>query len=294
MLDGRWVGMPHSRIVALCPAGVVTGGPEALHQFVDSVNRQGGTAAICYLPYTDQVPDAYREYNVPTISETDITDDDLAVIPEIWPQRVSQFKNAVLWWLSVDWAKPEALTCEPLYHLAQSFYAYSYLLSHKINPMMLTDYINPAFADRNGGRDPVVAVNPAKGKHLIEQFRMIAPDIELVELAGYDRNGLVDVLNRTTVYVDFGHHPGRDRLPREAAICGNVVFVHDVGAGRAYADYAVNQQYRFHGDELEKLADDVRHAILYRDLHFALQTEFRKTIAGQKELFDTLVRGFLW
>jgi hypothetical protein len=286
--------MRHSRVVALCPARTVTGGPEALHQFVDSINRQGGNGAICYQPNTTEIPSAYHEYDTPVITREQITDDDLVVIPEIWPQQVGEFKNAALWWLSVDWAKPEALTCQPLYHLAQSFYAYSFLLSHNKRPTVLADYIHPAFVDRRGHRDPVVAVNPAKGKHLIEQFREVAPDIELLELAGYDRNGLVDVLNRTTVYVDFGHHPGRDRLPREAAVCGNVVFVHDVGAGRCHADYAVGGNYRFRADDLDTLARNVRHVLENRNTHFATQSQFRKNIADERQLFDDLVRGLLW
>lgn len=286
--------MRRSKVVVLCPSGVVTGGPEALHQLVDSLNRQGREAAMFYQPYAPVVAEAYQEYDVPVIDGSDIHSDDLVIIPEIWSDRVRDFQNVGLWWLSVDWAKRDALTCNPRVHLAQSFYAANHLTRHGQKPVMLTDYVNKAFANYKDKRKPVIAVNPAKGKSLIETFKKVAPDLAVLELKGYGREELVNVLNHTMVYIDFGHHPGRDRLPREAAVCGNVVFINNVGAGRVQLDYPVDPHYRFEWDQLEQLAWDVRNVLDNYDDHFALQEPFRNEIESQKELFDYEVRGIEW
>ena len=39
------------------------------------------------------------------------------------------------------------------------------------------------------------------------------------------------------VYIDFGHHPGQDRLPREAVQCGCVVITGTRGSGNQINTY---------------------------------------------------------
>ena len=40
-----------SNIYVLCPGNVVTGGPELLHQLVDTLNCNGKNASIVYYPF---------------------------------------------------------------------------------------------------------------------------------------------------------------------------------------------------------------------------------------------------
>ena len=279
--------MPRNRIVVLCPSNVVTGGPEALHQLVDSVNRQGGDAAIMYVPSKMSVPAQYAGYEVRVARQ--VPDDALVVIPEIWPEKVGQFANTVLWWLSVDFSKPESLLAVPGRHMVQSAYARDFLAGHGIQAQMLTDYVHPVFTDMGLERRKAVAVNPAKGAEWIDKFNARFPDIELVRLQGLTRDQLARTLNEVEVFVDFGHHPGRDRLPREAAACGCTVFVNGVGAGRFVEDYFVDAWFRFSTDDLGSLAGKVRAMFGERDT----QPLFVQQVAKQRELFDAQVRG-LW
>ena len=54
------------KIFVVCPANLVTGGPELLHQFVDSLNTQGADAYLLYYPFDSNalVPNAYQMYDV--------------------------------------------------------------------------------------------------------------------------------------------------------------------------------------------------------------------------------------
>ena len=49
------------------------------------------------------------------------------------------------------------------------------------------------------------------------------------------------LLARARVYIDFGHHPGQDRLPREAAQCGCVVVTGMRGSAGLFADVPLPQ-----------------------------------------------------
>ena len=276
--------MPPSRVLVVCPANVTTGGPEALHQLVDSINRQGGHAVILYHPSGRTVPDAYSGYQIRIAKN--IVDTDVVVVPEIWPEKVTHPGRTVLWWLSVDFASPKAVGSTPSQHVAQSAYARTWLAERGVSASMLTDYVNPVFYDKGCVKKPMVAVNPSKGKDLIDRFRTAHPDIQLVELAGYTRDQLVDVLNECAVYVDFGHHPGRDRLPREAAMCGATVFLQSVGAGRFGEDYDVEDWYRFGSDGLDVLANKVRECFTTQPW----QGMFRQQVEQQRTVFDRQVK----
>jgi hypothetical protein len=46
------------------------------------------------------------------------------------------------------------------------------------------------------------------------------------------------------MYVDFGHHPGMDRIPREAAACGCLVLVGERGSASYFKDVPLTAEYK--------------------------------------------------
>jgi hypothetical protein len=157
--------------------------------------------------------------------------------------------------------------------------------------MMLTDYLNPDLLELVASmdvahKDRCVVVNPAKGRHLIERFRASNPDIEIRELVGLDRLGVREVLLSSMVYADFGHHPGRDRPPREAAMAKCVVFSNRVGAAANQTDMRIPERFKF--ETLDGLGDRVRAvwdspSSFLRDLDD--QLEYRLWVRGNESAF---------
>lgn len=283
-------------IVVVCPSATVTGGPEALHQLVDSLTRLGFDAAMLYLPGEyHSVPREYEDYQFRTVSETDIYPTDVVVIPEVMAGEVARFSYArtVLWWLSVDNAPGEALSvCGD--HIAQSFYAWQHLKNHGIDAKMVGDYIHPEFVVRDVPRGQWVAVNPFKGVELSRRFSALCPDIELRPIIGMDRKEVARFLNDATVFIDFGHQPGKDRLPREAAVSGAVVFVHDVGAACFRGDFPLPQSAFFNDDDASLLAlgDRVRAVLEDSAPAYARQVLYHQSIAREQRIFDEQVSAF--
>jgi hypothetical protein len=275
-------------IVALCPAHTTTGGPEALHQLVDAVVRAGGDAAILYEPdATAAIPSVYRNYFVRTVSENDIAPTDLVVIPEIWAGQAKRFAyaNTALWWLSVDNAATGALDAPVAMHLAQSQYAANHLTVNGLEPIALGDYITTSFTLGLCAREMRIAVNPAKGRDLIDSFRSKFPDLDIVSVEGLSREETIRTFQSSAVFVDFGHHPGKDRMAREASRCGAVVFVRKAGAALNNIDVPLPDEYKF-DDNHRALYDAIQ--VVFSDFEGVRerQTTYRSLIASERRQFD--------
>ena len=292
--------MSRPPIVAICPGGVVTGGPEAQHQLVDMANEiSPGSGFVCYTPFGErhEVPEPYRTYDTPVIGRHEIPDDAFIVIPEIWPDLIHDFSQpCAFWWLSVDnfwdWSGDTDTVRKAAVQLVQSEYARRHLAQTLgMNALMLTDYINTSYDSTGVFKLRRVAVNPTKGAELIEEFRGRFPDIEVVELAGMSREQVRAELASSAVYIDFGHHPGRDRLPREAAVCETVVMTTRLGAAANPIDVPIRDWYKF--DTVDELGPKVRSVFASFGEHLMAQRPYLEVIRAQRQRYRHEVERLL-
>ncbi|WP_159807594.1 hypothetical protein [Cellulomonas citrea] len=309
------------RAVVLCPAGAVTGGPEALHQLVHTARALGEDAEIVYLGDGDRtaVPEPYRHYDVRIGTQVPDEPGIVVVAPEIFAFRLLTLQRAVpaLWWLSVDWfdrhndgyqrqygtpLKPlDVLYGRPgVLHLAQSQYALDTVRARGGDPIMLSDYLHTSLRAelvdaQVGERADAVAYNPAKGMDTTRRLMDLAPDLTWVPLAGMTHAELARALGGVKAYVDFGEHPGRDRIPREAALAGACVVVGRRGSAVNDVDVPIPQEYKV--DPAEGPAADRRTVALLRDVladhttHAARFASYRRWIEDQEAAFADETRG---
>ncbi|MCY4726601.1 hypothetical protein NYO98_09960 [Nocardioides sp. STR2] len=112
---------------------------------------------------------------------------------------------------------------------------------------MLSDYITfpvtePAAVHARNG----VAYNPAKGGDFMAAVQThLPPSMSVIRLKGMDSSEIKDVLSHAQVYVDAGHHPGKDRIPREAAALGCIVLVSQKGSGNDNNDVPLPSSHKF-------------------------------------------------
>lgn len=261
----------------MCPGGSVTGGPEAMHYLVHSLRGLGLDVYISYLPSDTpfQVPEPYKNFNTP-ISKFEDSVGSLIIFPEVSPSLALSVKKATaaIWWLSLDnflerrhinalhdkvrYFKRVVKGQRPLtgvkalkhlVHFTQSDYSGKYLESkglkvtpfyEPINEQFLTDSINPG----SGNRIDEILYNPVKGKKFTELLMKKFPEIKFTALKGFDRKQLSEKLSTAKLYIDFGHHPGRDRMPREAAMHGCCVVTGMLGAAQNQIDLPINNLYK--------------------------------------------------
>ena len=278
-------------LVVVCPGGAVTGGPEALHQLVSMANKiQPESASILYYPFESRsvTPDEYKQYGCPVIKRGEVPVDALVVLPEIWPDMAYTFENkCALWWLSVDnfGTHGQKDLSRIVLNLCQSYYAFEHVKRHKC--LMLTDYVCLPDVETQV-RKPVVAVNPAKDAGMLQSFKAMCV-FPIVELRGLDRIGVAKTLYSSSVYVDFGRHPGRDRLPREAAYAGCTVFSTRLGAARFQEDMPLEERFKF--DTVNEVLTEVSKVMTASKR--PSQNEYRGWVAGAQAVFQEEVAQLL-
>jgi hypothetical protein len=326
--------LPLSRfrqVVIFCPVAI-TGGPEAIHQLSQSLNAIGVDGYIVYVgggqrmritqssievltpPHEDMVR-AYAAYEPRFRSQIAIDERTLVILPESLARHNSRLTagGVAIWWLSVDNAfralsirvdDPEAQMAQilgrpDLIHLHQSAYARDWLRAQGVERLhALSDYTSPIFTAeiaKAPSSKPIASCNGVKGSELAEIFFARHPQFEALALCNYAKPELKAIFGERMLYVDFGHFPGKDRLPREAAISGSIVFVHRVGAAAGDEDFPLPDDFKF-------TEPDVTSGALLRRLeaviadpvaHWDRQDRFRSLVAREKARFHDQVRG-LW
>lgn len=314
------------KIFVVSPNARTTGGVELLHQFVDEINKDSGLARMVYFPFAakHEKPAAYAKYNCPqaAVSDADLTGS-VVIIPETLTHLVRRFRHAsvFVWWLSVDnyfgSQKLRFLVANRLMpfshwrvrpgsavrHLAQSQYAVDFLASHGVNDArLLTDYLNPDFIEAAqrvdlSKKQDIVLYNPAKGLERTSQILARLPErVRAVPLQGMSRDEMVDTLGKAKVYIDFGSHPGKDRIPREAAIMSCCVLTNRRGSARNGCDVPLDGTYKIDDTSSEfaqQGAQTVMSLVDSFQAHIGRYQSYRAMIANEQSAFARQVRGFV-
>lgn len=178
-------------------------------------------------------------------------------------------------------------------HLTQSSYAWAYISSRiNTNPSLLSDYTRTEEFDPQSrqrlSRGRTVAYNPAKGREIVEKVINSSPkDIEWRPIRGLSRGGVIALLQDTSIYLDMGHHPGKDRMPREAALAGAVSIVSRRGAGAYYNDVPVPWEHKvpIGQDAVETAVERIEHVLENVSAEADKQREYVRRILAEKDQF---------
>lgn len=150
-------------------------------------------------------------------------------------------------------------------HLYQSHYAQFHLYSNGFtNLLPLSDYINlDLIGDLSCEKRNVVLYNPAKGYEFTKKIIASMPDVKFIPLKGLNREQLRELLETSKLYIDFGHFPGKDRLPREAVSNGCCIMTGKLGASYFYEDVPIEDSYKFDvcDSNITSIVTEIRHII---------------------------------
>ena len=185
-------------------------------------------------------------------------------------------------------------------HLAQSKYAFDFLNKLGLNPNYLhchlLDHFYQQNTDFNPERENRVLYNPKKGKKFTDQIISKSnSEKQFCKIENLTPFGVKELLKTSKIYIDFGDHPGRDRFPREAAICGCVIITGKKGSALNVTDINIPDEYKF--EDVESNVSEINELIktIFDDYitHFNNQSEYRKAILKEKQIFDNEVRNLI-
>lgn len=325
-----------------CPAGIVTGGAELLHQLVSFLRDNGREAYIVYFGGTKhEVPSDYDKYNIALAEIIEDNEHNIEILYEGIFDMIHQYKHIqkFLWWISVDnfyicakdylslpdlyrwdkamwWRKVKdriklllhghhpyrnILTIKEMVDMDamcgyQAEYIQHYLQDCGFKELAaLKDYINLDHCKKfsKKGRENIIVYNPKKGLKYTKKLISASSDLTWIPLQNMSRSELIDTIRKAKVYVDFGYHPGKDRLPRECAMNGCCVMTGMRGSAGFFEDVAIPSKYKF--NEATANIDDIISTIRYMLEHYEDVVEeytyYRNNILQEKEEFEQQIRN---
>jgi hypothetical protein len=314
------------RVLVVCHYDTVTGGPEAMHQLSGTLRALGCVSLMvyfgdrlqvtethaCSLSPTEKVNNSYSQYNTKSEEVVILGENDLIIFPEILANEATRnFKCQVaIWWLSVDNAinwnsrlkyknvNQPIFVKQEIIHFYQSQYAHQYLIENDARVTVpLYDYTSLNFTHKTEDRGAKifdVALFPTKGAHLAESFVKTASNLRYIQIANMTKAQVAQSLSSTHIYIDFGHQPGKDRVPREAAVCGCLVFLHRQGSAAYYEDSPLDDFFLFTSDDIisGNLGERVKLALESIAYMKSFQNYYVNRIKNEKREFELQCLNF--
>ena len=183
--------------------------------------------------------------------------------------------------------------------LVASHYAYDYIAKHHGNPKLMIEPISLEFieifknfdyklnSDKN--RKNSILYNPIRGDNelMVEQLKSLIPEYKFIPIKGYTHEEMIELMNNSKVYIDFGTFPGAERIPKEAVVCGMCIITGRNGASNYHGDVPIPDKYKF--KQYKNQLDDISIAIKdlmenYSDRINEFD-EYRKTVYNLEENF---------
>lgn len=313
-----------SVVYVATPANRATGGIELLHQLCFHL-REFGINSYVYFLSNDPNPihSEYQKYNNPFVRAVVESEDNVLILPEIYTGLIYKYKKfkKVIWWLSVDnyfravqggrldiimyivkfllkkvgvnlYYKFEN-NIPNLYHLVQSDYAKQFLLSKGIREVdYLSDYLSDDFISQSdsincGPREDIVVYNPRKGCRFTKKIISLSRHLKFVPIINMRHHEVIDLLKKSKVYIDFGNHPGKDRIPREAAISGCCVITGMKGSAKYFEDVPIPVENKFpdNPEMIPSIIKKIEVSFLNYEIEYQKFNSYREKIKREKEIF---------
>ena len=149
-------------------------------------------------------------------------------------------------------------------------------------------------------RENVVLYNPVKGiEHTNEIInRCYGSNFTFVKIENLTRTEIRDLALQSKVYIDFGHHPGKDRIPREMAACGCIVITGNEGTAQSDIDVPigprkfkmVDGKYNYESIKSQIESDMNNYMAGFLDEH---QIKYRMDIKSEKSIVYSDVKNMV-
>ena len=299
--------MASDQILVVCPGNHATGGTEALHAFVSELNKVGADALLWYWSARgkDPMPAEYRRYGCEYVTDMPWGYDGTVIVPEIWANRVTEFQNCTraIYWLGLDayagWHPKNRgafLRDDEIIHIAQSEYAYDLLRKLRVSRLIkCTDTLNADFYEDYGepDRGDEVLYNPAKATQFMSLIVRECENIGIRfrPIRGMARSEVIDAMRHSKLYVDFGEFPGRERMPREAVLCGCVTITSKIGAAYYAEDFGHDYKFESKEGHIWAIVNCIRYALDHYDECWKDFAPFRQKLMDERDLVKLQIKA---
>ena len=269
-----------------------------------------------YLQYIDS-------YLLP--EEVEDSAENLVIVPETLVLALKRFKKiqTLIWWLSVDnfyfnflslralkfrssnWGflraiKRSIFNSHTLlsmksrlikkidFHLCQSQYAIEECKKYGYEAYYLSDYLNDQFFTEKTEtlvKENIVAYSPVKGFRFTRKIIDKNPGLNFFPIINMTRAEVQNLLKKAKVYIDFGNHPGMDRIPREARMQGCVVITGKNGSAKYTEDVPIEEKFERKTCNIKAISNLIKDIFDNYEKWNEKQMNYTDFIKGQKDQF---------
>jgi hypothetical protein len=269
------------------------------------------------------VHERYKRYDNRYVHEIYNTENSTFIMPEVVACTIKNLNlnNIIIWWLSVDNfleslkinafsetdifnAIKKRVKSNRIIHFAQSQYAIDYLCNSGIDKKeiyYLSDYLSDDFIKQplndkiDEFRYPNVLYNPNKGYQFTSKIIKASPELNWIPLVNYTPEEMRIVMNRSMVYIDFGNHPGKDRIPREAVVCGLCILVGCRVAASNKIDIPIPEEYKIRDDEenIQLIIEKIKKMISNYKEERMVFNEYKNIILQEESKFECDIKQIM-
>lgn len=278
------------KVYVACPAQLISGGAELLHQLCYELNKKGFNVYMYYVKAEkcedSPVAERFLHYSNPYVLEIEDLRQNLLLVPETLIDDLNQFLyiKKCVWWLGANHylvptelhshkylrvfghyvlkifgvRKPVTfndLRKKRIDNLAQCWYVVNFLEKKGLrNVAYLSDYLAEHFINEymksekcfsKKDREDIVLYNPKRNTKYVMEIKKMAPDLQFIAIENMSSNEVMKLMHRAKIYIDFGSHPGKDRMPREAALQGCCVLTSTLGSAAYFDDVPIANEYKY-------------------------------------------------
>ena len=69
-------------------------------------------------------------------------------------------------------------------------------------------------------------------------------NFKFIKLHNFSQKQIINIFKKTKVYLDFGFHPGKDKMPREAALFDNCIITNKKGSAKNNIDIPIKKKFK--------------------------------------------------
>lgn len=204
---------------------------------------------------------------------------------------VSAFRATAIEAVAIGYA--ESVVKRNIHFGTQSYYGQGFITSQLgRDSFKVTDYPRPMPAlSHISKKSNVVTFNGAKGRWKLKELQPLLPDVEFRPLEGMTYAQVCEALAESSLYVELGHLPGRDRLPREAALAGTPTVMLARGAGFCWKDFPIGEKYRipYTIDWAHRMAPVIRDALADPTEIISTQRSFVEWVSGEQGRYENAI-----
>lgn len=225
-------------------------------------------------------------------------------IIDSYKKRLGIFKYSLQYGLDYENKHKEkysVIVREDVTHLVQSEYARVFLRGRNITDdkiFFLGDYLEDELLDVKMTDIPekqgnVILYNPKKGYDFTRRLIEETPQYQWIPLINMSKSQVRDNLLKSKLYIDFGNHPGKDRFPREAVMCGCCIITGKRGAANNDIDIPIPAKYKYKDKEesIPAIINAMQDIIDNYNGNYQNFLPYRESILKEKDTFYSQVKA---